>query len=289
MIRDYKNYIKFWPEFKQKLSKEELEEALYFIYHDKKILVQTRENKFQMPTKEVGEQLVNSLENSYYLGELEGRTCICGQMKAEHEVPEEFSFVALNDELWEMDEQLYFIAIKAMQLMEWDENTKYCGRCGNIFARKTDERAKICPNCGKVEYPRISPAVIVGVKKGEDILLAHNANFKEGLYSIIAGFVEQGETLEEAVRREVYEEVGIKVKNITYVSSKPWSLSDSLMLGFTAEYESGEIQVDGEELVDAGWYNKTHLPPLLPMPITTARQIINKLIGIDNTVKRSNE
>ena len=79
------------------------------------------------------------------------------------------------------------------------------------------------------------------------------------------------------------------MKNITYVSSKPWSLSDSLMLGFTAEYESGEIQVDGEELVDAGWYNKTHLPPLLPMPITTARQIINKLIGIDNTVKRSNE
>lgn len=284
MARDYRNYIKFWPEFKETLSEQELEEALYFIYHDKKILVQSREDKVQMPTKEVGEASINGC---YYLGELEGRACLCGQMKAEYEVPKDFRFVALNEALWEMDEQLYFVAIKGMQLLGWDENTKYCGRCGNAFERKADERAKVCPKCGRIEYPRISPAVIVGVKRGEDTLLAHNVNFPEGLYSIIAGFVEQGETLEEAVKREVYEEVGIKVKNITYVSSKPWSLSDSLMVGFTAEYESGQIQVDEAEIADAGWYNKTNLPPRLPMPITTAREIINKLMGIDNTVTGS--
>lgn len=289
MKRDYMEYIKFWPEFKQEVSIEELEHALYFIYYDKKIFVKQIGETLQMPTKEECGQIVANLKSSYYLGEIEGRSCICGKLEEAGELESSFDLVALNDEIWERDEQLYFIAIKAMQLMGWDENTQYCGRCGNKFERKKDERAKYCSKCGRIEYPRISPAVIVGVTRGDDLLLAHNAHFKEGLYSIIAGFVEQGETLEQAVKREVYEEVGIKVKNIKYVSSKPWSLSDSLMLGFTAEYESGEIQVDGEELTDAGWYNQTHLPPRLPMPITTARQIINKLINIDNTTKGSDE
>lgn len=287
MDRNYSNYIKFWPEFKQELSEEALEEALYFIYYDKEVLVQNSGDTIQMPTKEVVEALSTGLKNSYYLGELEGKACICGKIEEAQGIQEDFSFIPLNDPIWEVDEQLYFVAIKAMQLMGWDENTKYCGRCGSAYERKEDERAKICPHCGKIEYPRISPAIIVGITRGDDILLAHNAHFKEGLYSIIAGFVEQGETLEQAVKREVYEEVGIKVKNITYVSSKPWSASDSIMLGFTAEYESGEIQVDGKEIIDAGWYNKTHLPPLLPMPITTAREIINKLLDIDNTVMGS--
>lgn len=289
MERDYREYIKFWPEFKKEVSEEELEHALYFIYYDKKVLIKRVGETIQMPTREECGQLAASLKNSYYLGEMDGRACVCGKVEEAGEIHTDLNLATLNDEIWEKDEQLYFIAIKAMQLMGWDENTQYCGRCGNKFERKEDERAKICPKCRKIEYPRISPAVIVGVTKGEELLLAHNAHFREGLYSIIAGFVEQGETLEQAVRREVYEEVGIKVKDIKYVSSKPWSLSDSLMIGFTAEYESGEIQVDGEELTDAGWYSQTHLPPRLPMPITTARQIINKLINIDNTAKGSNE
>ncbi len=122
----------------------------------------------------------------------------------------------------------------------------------------------------------------MGIKKGKQVLLAHNANFREGLYSIIAGFVEQGETLETAVKREIYEEVGLKVKNIRYVQSRPWLSLDSLMLGFIAEYESGEIKVDGKEILDAGWYDKNHLPPLLPEKITIARCIINEILGLEN-------
>lgn len=111
--------------------------------------------------------------------------------------------------------------------------------------------------------------------------MAHNSGFRQGLYSIIAGFVEQGETLEMAVKREVYEEVGIKVKNIKYYHSRPWNWLDSLMIGFTAEYESGEIKVDGKEIVDAIWCDKEHMPEILPDKISTAWQIINEIMKLE--------
>ncbi|WP_054742240.1 NAD(+) diphosphatase [Cellulosilyticum ruminicola] len=287
MNEGYRDYINFWPEFKSEVTKEELKEAIYFIYSDRKVLIKNNEDKLQMPIYETVEKLNINLAESYYLGELKGQICICINVKDLRGFESEYRLIPLKSQLWELNQEIYFVAIKAMQLLEWDNNTKYCGRCGNLYTRKEDERAKVCKKCGRIEYPRISPAIIVGVTKGEEILLAHNANFAEGLYSIIAGFVEQGETLEAAVKREVYEEVGVKVKNIQYVSSKPWSTGDSLMLGFTAEYESGEITVDEKEILDAGWYNKEKLPPVLPLPITTAREIINRLIGIDNTIAGS--
>ncbi len=284
MNEGYRDYINFWPEFKSEVTKEALKEAIYFIYSDKKLLVSEDMSALQMPNYKLIEKLNINLEESYYLGQLKGQSCICVKTENIETKVEGFRFVSLKSQVWEMDQEIYLVAIKAVQLLEWDSNTKYCGRCGSLYERKEDERAKVCKNCYHIEYPRISPAIIVGIKKGKDILLAHNANFTEGLYSIIAGFVEQGETLEAAVKREVYEEVGIKVKNIKYISSKPWSTGDSLMLGFSAEYESGEITVDGKEILDAGWYNKEKLPPVLPLPITTAREIINSLIGIDNTI-----
>lgn len=285
MEKDYDEYMRFWPNFRKELLDEELSEAFCFIYHNNQILIQNNGDRIQMPTKSMVEKLGISLKDIYYLGELEGRVCVCSKVEEACENMENLIWVGLRDRIWEVDQQLYLIAIKGMQLISWDENTKYCGRCGKLYSKKDDERAKVCMHCGRIEYPRISPAIIVGIKRGEDVLLAHNANFKEGMYSIIAGFVEQGETLEQAVKREVYEEVGIHVKNIKYVSSKPWSAGDSLMLGFIAEYESGEIKVDGKEIIDANWYNKNHLPPVLPLPITTAREIINLLLGIDNNIK----
>ena len=279
MKRDYSQSIQFWPEYKAELKEEELERAIYFIYYNKSILVKINNNHVEMPKRE---EVSNwHIRGSYYLGELQGKPCLCGKIDEINEIAQDFKLVALTDDIWEKEETLYCIAIKAMQLMLWDENTKYCGKCGERHHRKENERAKVCPNCGKVEYPRISPAIIVGVYRNEEVLLAHNKNFKEGLYSIIAGFVEQGESLEDAVRREVCEEVGIHIKNIQYVGSKTWSTGDSLMLGFIAEYESGEISPDGEEIVDADWYNKDKLPPKLPVTISIARKIINKLLKIN--------
>jgi NAD+ diphosphatase len=136
------------------------------------------------------------------------------------------------------------------------------------------ERAKRCPECGFISYPVICPAVITAIIKDRKILLAHNRSFKGNMYSLIAGFVEAGETLEECVKREIMEEVGLQVKNVKYLGSQPWPFPNSLMIGFTAEYESGEIAVDGVEISDAKWFDIDNLPEL-PSEISIARKIIN--------------
>lgn len=134
-----------------------------------------------------------------------------------------------------------------------------------------------CPSCGLLAFPVVSPAVIVLVRKGEQILLAANRTFRGGMYSILAGFVEPGENIEETLHREVFEEVGIHVKNLRYVASQPWPFPHSLMIGYTAEWESGEIQPDGDEILDAGWYSADDLPPI-PPPLSIAGRLINDWI-----------
>ena len=277
-MRKLDEYVDFWPEFRPDLELDE--ESICFIYNKNKVLISVEKERIKLPLKAEVENIEECISHSYYLGLFDGRKCFGITVKESFKVPQQYKWNVINDEIWLNDKELYFITIKGMQLLEWDIASTYCGYCGGKNERKVDERAKICTACGKVLYPRISPAIIVGVKKEKEILLAHNANFKDGLYSIIAGFVEQGETLEQAVKREVYEEIGIKVKNIKYVSSKPWSSGDSLMMGFTAEYESGEIQVDGIEITDAGWYSKDKLPKILPLKVTTAREIIDRILQL---------
>jgi NAD+ diphosphatase len=138
---------------------------------------------------------------------------------------------------------------------------------------KEDERAKVCQSCGNIVYPRIAPATITAVFRDGQILLAHNSNFRNGLYGLIAGYVEPGETLEQCVEREIREEVGIKVKNVRYLSSQPWPFPDSLMMGFTADYESGEITVDQCEITDAGWYKADKLPDIPSVDSIAGRMI----------------
>ena len=139
---------------------------------------------------------------------------------------------------------------------------------------KPGERALQCTACGYLSYPRISPAVIVAVVRGKSILLARARRFPPGMYSVLAGFVEPGETLEECVVREVREETGVEVKNIRYFASQPWPFPHSLMVAFTAEHASGEIRVDPEEIVDAGWYTVENFPHV-PDPMTVARRLID--------------
>ena len=142
---------------------------------------------------------------------------------------------------------------------------------------RTDVRAKECSECSRLEFPRISPAIIVLIEKGDALLLARSARFAGQFFSVLAGFVEPGESLEAAVYREVMEEIGISVKNIRYFGSQPWPFPDSLMIGFTAQYESGEIRIDGEEIVEAGWYQAGNLPKI-PGKLSIARQLIDWFI-----------
>lgn len=167
--------------------------------------------------------------------------------------------------------------LKEFQIFNWKRRTLFCGVCGkkNIFDEK--ENCKICPECGEKSYPFLFPAVIVSIIKGDQILLAHNASFPGNMHSVVAGFVDLGETLEESVIREIREEVGVEIKNLKYVSSQNWGFSSSLMVGFTAEYSSGEIKVDGIEIDRAGWFSVDNLPEL-PPEFSIARALINKFI-----------
>ena len=139
-------------------------------------------------------------------------------------------------------------------------------------------RAKECEECGRFDFPRISPAIIVLIEKGDALLLARSTRFPGSFFSVLAGFVEPGESLEEAVHREVKEETGILVKDIEYFGSQPWPFPDSLMIGFTAQYASGEIRIDGEEIAEAGWY-KSHSLPQIPGKLSIARQLIDWFVA----------
>jgi NAD+ diphosphatase len=152
--------------------------------------------------------------------------------------------------------------LRAYHLVHWRRNSLYCGRCGAKTQDHSEELARLCPVCGGLEFPRIAPAVIIVITSGDKILLAHNVRFAGRIYSLIAGFVEAGETLEDTVARETREEVGLEVTDIRYITSQPWPFPNSLMLGFTARCAGGTIKVDGKEIEDARWFSRDELPAL---------------------------
>jgi NAD+ diphosphatase len=170
--------------------------------------------------------------------------------------------------------------LRAYHIMQWKRDSAFCGTCGHPNDDSPSDLARLCPACGRVEFPRISPAVIVIIvnDRGE-ALLAHNRNFSPGLYSLIAGFTEAGESLEAAVEREVREEAGIAVKDIRYIASQPWPFPNSLMLGFAARYKGGVLKPDGIEIEDARWCGPDVLPGELPGNGSVARYLINRWLA----------
>ncbi|MCX4024794.1 NAD(+) diphosphatase [Spartinivicinus marinus] len=165
----------------------------------------------------------------------------------------------------------------AGHLVSWMEQHQYCGRCTRPLQWHPVERAKQC-ECGAPPlYPAISPCIIVLITRGDQVLLARSPRFPEGVFSTIAGFIEPGETIEHGVIREVAEEVGITIKNLQYKGSQPWPFPQSLMIGFHAEYDSGEIEVDGDEIEAADWFSLSDLP-ILPSPMSIARWLIDDYI-----------
>ena len=210
----------------------------------------------------------------HYLGELDGYPCWCLPANEEDTRLPGLRFVELRATLDCFEEELFLLAGRAFQIVNWHGLTRYCGRCGNGTEQRQQERAKSCPACGAVFYPRLSPAVIVAVYRDETILLANNKKRRPGWYSVLAGFVDPGESFEDCVKREIREEVGIEVKNITYFGSQPWPFPDSLMVGFTAEYAGGDIIVDDVEISHAAWFGFDSLPPDRPITATIAGRLI---------------
>lgn len=177
-----------------------------------------------------------------------------------------------------VDDTRWTLAGRAVQLVDWDRNHRFCGRCGVETQPVPGERARGCPECGLLAFPRLAPAVIVLVERDDGaVLLARGRNFAVPMYSCIAGFVEPGETLEEAVEREVLEEVGVEVADVRYMSSQPWPFPHSLMIGFEARYLTGEVRIDEGEIVDAGWYTPDSLP-MIPPGMSIARTLIDRWV-----------
>lgn len=170
--------------------------------------------------------------------------------------------------------EAFAIAGRATLLLDWQKNHRYCGRCATPTRPRTTEYAMECPACGLLAYPRISPAVMVLVRRGDYFLLARSPHFRPGMFSALAGFVEAGETLEQCAAREVHEEVGLAIANLRYFQSQPWPFPDSLMIAFFADYAGGSITPQPGEIEAADWFRIDELPPL-PDQVSIARRLID--------------
>ena len=198
----------------------------------------------------------------------------------------DFETVGLRETYTKLSPEMFALAGKASELLFWHTNTQYCGVCGAPM-KKSTVISKQCTNCGKEVWPQVAPAIIVRIRKAavlssdgkviepEKILMVHAKNFRRSeMYGLVAGFLETGETLEECVEREVMEEVHLKVRNIKYFGSQPWPFPCGVMIGFTADYESGEITLQEEELSRGGWFAKDSMPPI-PDKMSIARKLID--------------
>jgi len=208
------------------------------------------------PSALIAEPLLPDLQWRF-VAEHRGRPVYSARSTDWQDWPERFSEhfrrIGLRARLPQLEKQDFELIASPSQLLTGDSDHNYCSRCGAKARMHPFENAMCCDRCGYRQYPRINPCIIALITRGDEVLLARNANFKAGYFSCIAGFIEPGESGEQAVAREIMEEVGVQVKNIRYKSSQSWPFPHSLMLGFICDYEGGEIKVDGHEIVEAKW------------------------------------
>ena len=245
----------------------------WFVFRDAELLV--AEGHFALPD---GPQSLGLAPlRSQYLGRLGDVHCFSCEVAADASAPAGWAFSGLRALFGQIDDGRFALAGRALQIVDWDRTHQYCGRCGTPTLSRTDERSRQCPACKLTVYPRIAPAVMALIRRGNRILLARSPRFPEGMYSALAGFVEPGETLEQCLAREVFEEVGISIRNTRYFASQPWPFPHSLMIAFVADHDSGELAIDGVEIVAAEWFDISSLPRL-PAKISIARSLIDAAV-----------
>lgn len=243
--------------------------AKHLILTDDKILFQADGDALVIPSQGIGEDAFGFHSPC---GE-----CIVSYAGADSAIPGGFEAVALREAYPRLSEDDYSVAAKGLELSNWERSTRFCSRCGAPLEWHT-EISKRCTGCSHEYFPQLSPAVIVLVRKGHSALLVHARTFKRPFFGLVAGFVETGETIEQAVAREVMEETSLKVKNIRYIGSQSWPYPATLMLGFTADYESGELKFADGELTEGGFFTADSLPPLATPP-SIARRLIDDWVN----------
>jgi NAD+ diphosphatase len=252
--------------------------ALFFLCHEKGLVVRRDRTRERPPLPLSADVPALGVDPalSHYLGKLNGQECFA--LPFAGDPGGAFEVAGLRRLFGELDEAVFWVAGRAMQIAHWAQTHQFCGSCATPTERLRGERCLRCPRCALASYPRISPAIIVLVRRGAEALLARSSRFPSAFFSTLAGFVEVGESLEETVAREVREEVGIEVARPRYFGSQPWPFPHSLMLGFTAEYAGGEVRVDGQEILEARWFAPSSLPQV-PPPLSIARKLIDAWVA----------
>ena len=212
------------------------------------------------------------------LGQWHTRDCEVWDLTPKATATEGFNLVTLRDLLMVAGEEVFSLACRAVQLLDWQNTHRFCGSCGEPNQATDKEHAMICHACNINNYPRISPCVIVLVTRGDQCLLARNINWPANKFSALAGFLEAGESAEQALHREVFEEVGVEINNIRYVGSQSWPFPGQLMLGFIAEAVTEDITVDGIEIVEAHWFRYDQLPGTIAPPGIMAGRLVQQYV-----------
>lgn len=248
----------------------------YFIFHNQEILLHV-DNFSLLDHVNFNVKIISQ----YNIGIF--NECECIAIEIEKNNPDSsYAFFSFRTAIEKIGKAWFGAATRAFQIIQWDRNHQFCGKCGHATKPIDHQFEKRCDYCQLSFFPKLSPAIIVLVKKGNQILLARQKSFAPGVYALIAGFIEVGETIEDAVHREVLEEVGITIKNVRYFGSQPWPFPDSLMIGFIADYDAGEIHCRDGELEIAGWYDKNNIPGFPSFAESIGRKMIDGFLSEGN-------
>lgn len=259
--------------------------AYWLPFRGDNVLVKTTATGFELIQGAADIHTALHLQAEYYLGTLHGLACLTGEVEQEFVLPAGWSEQTQRTLFGRIGEQSQSLIGYATQILHWQHISRYCPVSAHATESLAGSWGRICPSCGYTMYPPSTPAILVLVHDGERMLLTHKPGWGSKRYSCIAGFVEPGESLEECVQREIYEEVGLQVTDIAYIGSQPWPFPHQLMVGYTARYLSGDIHLDGLELDDARWFTPATLPEL-PPPQSLAHRIITTWIDTQHTSNR---
>jgi NAD+ diphosphatase len=251
------------------------DDALCFVWHEERLLVRAGDRPSLPTWSDVKRFGIDGVK--LFVGTYHGVECVTIRVTGDAPEPAGWQWRGLRSLFLQLPDAHLALAGRSSQIAEWDRSHRFCGRCGTPTQDRPGERGKECPACGHVTYPRISPAMMVLVTRGRELLLARSNRFPAALFSALAGFVEPGESIEECIHREVREEVGIEVDQLEYFASQSWPFPHSLMVAFTAEYAGGEMRPCDEEIAEARWFSLDALPQL-PGPVSISRQLIDATI-----------
>lgn len=245
----------------------------YLLYQNSQILLQKEGASYQLPESDTP---LLPIQHSFSLTAPSGELCVAANVLTP-QIPQQspYEWVGIRQAYDLLPASIYQVVVKGAELTYWEATTKYCGSCGSLLEQHTDI-SKRCPKCQREFWPALALAVIVAITRneGKELLMVQARNFKGDYYGLVAGFVETGETLEEALQREVMEETGCRIKNIRYFGSQPWPYPSNLMVGFTAEWDGGELKLQESELRKGGWFTRETLPNI-PGKVSLARKLID--------------